>query len=322
MTTKADLIRMKEKGLLTHEEFTEAVKKLEIANGRAPAPTPVDPDRMRKRILFAVALLGIFSVLAGLGLIIAAKWAVIPPMVKIAGGLACLAVSLTTSFYFQQNKKPLWMEAFLFISFLLIGGNIGLIQQSYNLQDITLEKGSFIWWAVSLPLVFFTKKRIIPLCQIGLLCFAGWDILWNLDLIAVAAGLFVFMLLTHFFNGPQAKFLRELAFFAAIFCLYAGDLRSTSLSCAVGVILTTLFLILALPSKFAHTEDGTVRFYNYLFLLVAARIFLLFWTAYYNLEEIGILLIVFGTVLLGGAGLYTYYFKQIQKFIKGFVCHE
>ena len=88
----------------------------------------------------------------------------------------------------------------------------------------------------------------------------------------------------------------------------------------VGVITTTLFLILAFNTP--KTEDGAVKYYNYLFLLVAWRIFLLFWNAYYNLTSIGILLIVFGSILLTGAGLYTYYFKQIQDIIRGFIKHE
>lgn len=281
--------------------------------------TQTGSDVVRRRIIFSIALLGIFSILAGLGLIIAANWAVIPAVLKVGGGLSFLAASLVATNYFQKNEKPLWMEAFLFISFLLVGGNIALVQQSYHLS-LSWQEGSMAWWALSLPLVFFTKYKLIPLCSVGLLGFSIWDIVWDMNYMLVVGLLFVLMMLTHFFNGSKAKFLRDLAFIAAIFFLYVGDISSNSGAGIAGVITTTLFLIFALNTP--KTEDGTVRYYNYIFLLVAWRIFLLFWTAYYNLNSIGILLIVFGTILLTGAGLYTYYFKQIQEFIRGFIRHE
>ena len=290
---------------------TRTVKKVQSIQSGAEA--------VKHKIVFSIALLGIFSIIAGLGLIIAANWAAIPAVLKVGGGLAFLAASLATTSYFQKNEKPLWAEAFLFVSFLLVGGNIALVQQSYHLS-LSWQEGSMAWWALSLPLVFFTKYKLIPLCSVGLLGFSIWDIIWDMNYMLVVGLLFVLMMLTHFFNSSKAKFLRDLAFIAAIFFLYVGDISANSGVGIVGVITTTLFLIFALSTP--KTEDGTVRYYNYLFLLVAWRIFLLFWNAYYNLTSIGILLIVFGTILLTGAGLYTYYFKQIQEFFRGFIKHE
>ena len=315
MTTEQDLIRMKKKGVLTNDEYLKALNKLRAQERKNSFCC--DPELIRKRIIFSIALLGIFSVLAGLGLIIAANWAIIPPIVKVGGGLACLATSLVITSYFQKNDKPLWMEAFLFISFLLVGGNIALVQQSYHLS-LSWQEGSMAWWLLSLPLVFFTKYKLIPLCSVGLLGFSIWDIIWDMNYMLVAGLMFVLMMLTHFFNGSLAKLIRDIAFIAAIFCLYVGDISVDS--GAVGIITTTLFLAFALSTP--KTEDGAVKYYNCIFLLVAWRIFLLFWNAYYNLTSIGILLIVFGTILLIGAGLYTYYFKQIQEFIRGFIKHE
>lgn len=317
MTTEHDLIQMKQKGALTDDEFLKALTQLQIKERKSSFWS--DPEKARKKILFSIALLGIFSVLAGLGLIIAANWASIPAILKVGGGLSCLATSLVITSFFKNNSKPLWMEAFLFISFLLIGGNIALIQQSYHLS-LSWQEGSLAWWILSLPLVFFTKYRLIPLCSVALLGFSIWDIIWNMNYMLVAGLMFVLMMLTHFFKGSFAKLLRDITFIAAIFCLYAGDIIANSGAGMVGVITTTLFLIFAVNTP--KTEDGTVKYYNYIFLLVAWRIFLLFWNAYYNLTNIGILLIVFGIILLAGAGLYTYYFKQIQDFIRGFIKHE
>lgn len=278
-----------------------------------------DSDIMRRRIVFSISLLGIFSILTGLGLIIAANWAVIPAILKVSGGLACLAASLVATSIFQKNKKTLWAEAFLFISFLLIGGNIALIQQSYHLS-LSWQMGSLTWWALSLPLVFFARYKLIPLCSIGLLLFSIWDIIWEMNYMLLVGILFVLMMATFFFNGSKAKIIRDLAFILAIFFLYVGDMSSGTVTAVVGVVTTTLFLIFALD--FTKTEEGQVRYYNCLFVFVAWRIFLLFWNAYYDLNNIGIMLVVFGTILLVGAGLYTYYLKQIKEFIRGLIKYE
>ncbi|MBO7484333.1 MAG: DUF2157 domain-containing protein [Alphaproteobacteria bacterium] len=314
MTTEQDLVRMKQNGLLTSEEFLKAFNQLKTAERRSSQEQ--NSERMKKRILFSVALLGIFSVLVGLSLIISSNWKIIPSFVKVGGGLICLFASLTATFYFQKRQKSFWMEAFLFVSFLLIGGNLGLIQKTYNLE-LSWQEGSFAWWALSLPLIFFTKYKLLPLCSVGLLVFALWDIIWNMNYMLVAGLMFMVMLLTHFFSGSLAKFIRDLALIAAIICLYVGDMIASSGAGIIGIITTTLFLLLFAGTP--KTEEGTVRYYNYLFLLVAWRIFLLFWNAYYNLTNIGILLVVFGVILLVGVGLYTYYFNKIQNFIRRFI---
>ncbi len=317
MTTQQDLIRMKKNGVLTKREYSMAIKK--ITSKKNTKTEEPDFEKIKKRILFSIVLLGIFSILAGLGLIIAANWAVIPAILKVGGGLAFLVASLVTTTYFQKNEKPLWMEAFLFISFLLVGGNIALVQQSYHLS-LSWQEGSMTWWALSFPLVFFTKYKLIPLCSVGLLGFSIWDIIWDMNYMTVVGILFIVMMITHFFNNTKAKLVRDIAFIASVFFLYIGDIYISSGTGIIGVVTTTLFLIFALNTP--KTEDGIVRYYNYLFIFAAWRIFLLFWNAYHNLASIGILLLVFGTILLTGVGLYTYYFKQIQDVIRGFIKHE
>ena len=314
---------LKDKGILSERDFN-AQKKILLARVETEREKKDNqsfsfPEITREKILFAVALLGIFSVLSGIGLIIAANWEIIPALVKVALGLASLAASLMATVIFQRKEKTLLMESFLFVSFLLIGGNIALVQQTYHLH-LNLEQGSFFWWLFSLPLIFFTRYRLIPMCSVGLIVFAAWDFIWDMNYMLVAGTLFLFMMLTHFLTGSIAKFLRDLAFVGAIFSLFAGDILSRDGAHMVGVASTILFLCLILGQP--KTEKGIIRYYNYLFIFVAWRIFLLFWNAYYNLTNIGIMLIVFGTLLLGGVGLYTYYFQQIQDMIKRLVRHE
>lgn len=276
-------------------------------------------DKTKQRILFAIILLGVFSILSGLGLIVAANWASIPALLKVSAGLVALALSLVGVSYSQKNNHPYWMEAMLFVSFLLIGGNMALIQQSYNLA-LSWTEGSFIYWILSLPLVCLTKRHLLPICSMGLLVFTLWDYIWDMNYMLLAGFLFVFMMLTHFFEGALSTFLRKLAMIMAIFVLFIGDVYSNSGGGLTGILATALFLLFSAGTP--KTEEGLIKYYNYLFIFVAFRIFLLFWSAYYDLTSIGILLMVFGTILLAGVGLYYYYFQQIQQIIKRFVRHE
>lgn len=273
----------------------------------------------RQHILYAVALLGIFSILSGVGLIVAANWAIIPEIVKVGGGLVVLALSLAAVSYFHTVGRPRWKESFLFISFCLIGGNIALIQQTYNLS-ISWSQGSFFWWGLSLPLVFITRHKILPICSVILFGVAFWDWLkelLNLDYMILSGVLFLLMMLTHFVDGKFSKFLRTTFFTAAIFILLIGDITSRSGAGVVGFLTTVLFLFCLGGSP--RDTNALVKDYNKIFIFVAWRIFLLFWNAYYNLEQIGILLVVFGAILLTGVGLYTYFYDQIQQAIRKMV---
>lgn len=321
--TEEELVQMKRKGDLTDEEFLKALSQLRgETRNEVRKVTPPDPEKIRKRVIFSIALLGIFSALTGLGLIIADNWDNIPDICKVAGGLLCLLVSLIATVGLRKKNKILWSEGFLFLSFLLVGANICLVHYTYDL-GLSLREEAMLWWAFSFPMVFFTRYKLIPYCSVGLLVFSAWEIVWAMNYLLVAGILFLLMMLTHFANGPLAKITRDISFIGALACLYVGDIVSNTGAGAVGVITTTMFLMVALNTP--KNNEGIVRYYNCLFLLVAWRIFLLFWGACYTMAgtSIGIMLLVFGTVLLIGAGLYTYFFKQIQNFIKGFVIkHE
>lgn len=317
MTTEKELIKMKEKGALTNEEYLTALAQL-YAQERKKERT-ISPEKMRQYILFSVVLLGVFCILAGLGLIIAANWGAIPALLKVGSSLGLLVLSLSGASYFNNRERKNWAETFLFISFLLIGGNIALIQQIYHFA-ISMSEGSFLWWALSLPLVFITKSRLIPLCSVGLFGFSIWDYIWKVHYMVWVAWLFLFMLLTHFFTGKVSTFLRHLALVLALFFLYSGDILSHSGEGIIGVITTTAFLIFA--TNVPRGEIGVIRYYNYLFIFVAWRICLLFWHASYNLAHVGIRLIVFGAILLVGVLLHYRYFDRIQQAIKRLVIHE
>lgn len=319
-TVKRPTARKKasQKSYQTAVTATETMDK-GLPSVSADTAQPDMTDKVRQRIMFCVVLLGIFSILSGLGLIIAANWAIIPPIVKTTAGLCTLAASLIGTSYSQRNGKTLWTEALLFVSFLLVGGNIALIQQSYHLS-LSWEAGSLLWWGLSLPLVFFSRNRLLPLCSVGLFGFGVWEIIWHIHYMVVVGILFILMMATQIWNSKTATFLRGLFFTLAIIFLYVGDISIDTGAGFVGFLTTTAFLIII--SAAPKNEIGKIRYYNCLFIFVAWRIFLLFWNAYYNLTSIGVMLIGFGSILLLGVALYTYYFKQIQEIIKGLIKHE
>ena len=84
-------------------------------------------------VLMAILWLGIFCVGLGIISLIAANWAFIPPVVKLAGAGALLAGALGTAFWGFQKEKHLMTEMALFFAFLMVGGGIGLIGQIFYL---------------------------------------------------------------------------------------------------------------------------------------------------------------------------------------------
>ena len=128
---------LKKNGVISDAEF-ETQKKF-LLNDDEQEKKVYFPEMTKERILFAIVLLGVFSVLAGLGLIIAANWDSIPPMLKVALGLGSLASSLVATTIFERNGKSRWREVFLFVSFLLIGGNIALLDKHKPFKQIFRE---------------------------------------------------------------------------------------------------------------------------------------------------------------------------------------
>lgn len=301
--------------LATQDDFDRTVSRIvsceekrETAAARSAAA-----ETVKQRVLLGIVLLGIFSILAGIGLIIAANWDVIPVVVKVLGGIACLGGSLAAMLHFYFKGKQNWMEAFLLISYFLIAGNIALIQQAYHLY-IAWNEGCLFWGLLSVPLLFLTRIKILYYITAGLLVFGVWDIMERLlrgvHYMAVVGALFLIMMLGTIMKGQAGTVIRRMSFVGAIILLYGGDTMSESI---VGLVTTTLFLVLL--ARFSPHADQ-VKWYNTLFCFAAWRIVLLFWNAYYNLNNMGLMLIVFGVVILSGAGSYYYFYDKIQAQIR------
>lgn len=324
MTTDVEKLKtLKEKGALSDEEYLNALQKINKGKrqesgfiGQFKAMTP---EEKRSKILFIICLLGVSSIIAGLGLMIGANWEVIPAIVKVSGALALFAISLMGVFYCHTHDKPNWKEVCLFFSFFLIGGNMAVIQQTYNLS-ISWNEGSAIWWGVSLPLLFLTKRKYLPFFSVILFVFGTWeylkDIIEHLNYMMIS-GLLSIIVFLSFLGGKKTSIVRNIAFGLAMFVLFAGDIGNESFA---GVVSGIIFLIAL--SGIPKTEEGQVRFCHYMFVFMVWRIFLLFCSAYHNLMSLGIQLVVFGGILLLTAGVYYYFFDKIQQGFQRLVHHE
>lgn len=317
-----NLQELKSKGALTDEEYFAAIGQLhkkETKQSFISHFNTLSPEEKRSKIMFIIILAGISCILAGVGLMIGANWSIIPNAVKLGGGLGLLALSLMGVFYTHSIGKNAWKEVLLFVSFFLIGGNMAIIQQSFNLA-ITWNEGCAIWWFLSLPLLFLTRLKFLPFCSVVLFVFGTWeylsDLIRFLNYMMIAGILSIFVFLS-FLGGKKVSLLRNIAFCLAIFTLFCGDIGADSVA---GVISTVIFLIML--GTLPKSEDREVRFCHYMFIFMAFRVFLLFCGAYYNLMSIGIQLVFFGTLLLILTGGYYYFFNNIQNFFNKLVHHE
>lgn len=280
-------------------------------------------QQKKKLIFFAILLTGVFSILSGLGLIIAANWDMIPPSVRIAGALTLLGLSTFVVFYGDTQKKEMLKELFLFISFFLIAGNMAVIQQVFHF-DLTWNEGSSIWFALSLPYVLMSRKKILPVLSTILFSFGVWEyaveIFERLNYLLISGFLSIVIFLTFLSSSKTATAIRIFSFVTAIIVLFFGDIEHES---GFGIASILIYLIsLAGIGHLLGTPEGQVRFCNYLFVFIAWRIFLLFCSAYHNLMSTGIQLVVFGGILLGVAGGYYYFFDKLQDGFRKWVSHE
>ena len=272
-----------------------------------------------KKISFfegGVLFLGVFCILAGLGLIIASNWEMIPAALKLLGSLGLLIVGLFGIYCFREKQQRLGIEISLFYSFLMIGANIALIQQTYHLS-IGFSQGALLWAILSTPFLFLTKRLLLPIVWMVLFVCGIYDYLIDLyrflekyfDFLGyrgVAGLFFIGFLLTYFSSASWAKKGRNACiFFAGLVMLFGdtflglpffnqpmGDIEAMS---PIGVLLTITLLA---PVVFSVDTIAPQKYFFGILTYVALQVVLLFWTARFALAQTGIALAVFGALLL------------------------
>lgn len=311
MPQKTEMERLealKEQGALNEQEYQSLIKKI-FRPG-------MSEQEKRQKILLGMLTLSVISILSGLGFIIGANWDVIPYSVKLGSALGLFLLSLMGVVYCHNNHYPNLKELCLSAAFLLIAGNMAIIQQ-YMQTQLTWHQGSMIWWALSVPLLFLTKKMWLPIASVLLFVFGMWEYLYEIIKYMnymLIAGLLSVVVLVSFLGGAKARVIRYVAFMLGIFVLAAGDVQTGDFT---GLISIVIFLVCL--ATISQNPERSVRFCHYLIVFIVCRIFLLFFVAYHNLMSIGLQLIVFGTILLILAGGYYYFFDVIQNKLKGLV---
>ncbi|MDR2901910.1 MAG: DUF2157 domain-containing protein [Lactobacillales bacterium] len=289
-------------------------------SAKTTPPRPV--QHLKKKVTFfewGLLFLGVFCVVAGLGLIIASNWDAIPAFVKLAGSLALFACGLYATYVFHQRQKPLGMEISLFFSYLMIGANIALVQQIYHLQ-ISFAEGALFWSIMAIPLLLVTKRPVLPIVWVIMFTFGAFDYIRDLlDFIGykgVASLFFLIFLLSYMGESRRASIIRGGSIILMLGTMLVGDSGARGDISSVGAFITIITAGLLLH---AAAEKKPVRFFNIVLIYVAIRIIMLFWTAYGSLFNMGVSLVVFGGLILAICALYYYKRdKLIELWHKGF----
>lgn len=269
---------------------------------------------------WGLLFLGLFCVVAGFGLIIAANWFMIPGSVKLTGSLTLLGAALFGVYQAKERKKPLILEVAVFLAFMMIGANIALVQQVYHLV-ISFSNGALLWAGLATFLLFFTKKRVVPLAWCALVLFGLYDYLIDVFDIVGYKGVAGFFFLTYLlsFLGEKglAQMVRGASIVMMIIIVFLGDMGAFSDSFSpLGMLLTIVLMGLLAQ---ANALQKPVRFFNIVLLYVAARVLMLFFAAYASLFHTGVVLIGFGVLILLIGALYYFKRDDILKLIeKGF----
>ena len=268
----------------------------------------------KEYVVFCFVLLGVLSLLAGVGLIIAAHWAVIPAFVRIIGGLSVLGLALGVTGHLKLKGWVKCSEVALFVSYLLIGGNIALIQQTYNLA-ISWRDGCLIWSALGFPLAILAKFSLVRWCTVVLLGLGLWSYIPDLNHLIIAGILFFCFMGTLPMTDAYWERVRNILFWSMWAVLFLGDLANEQ---AFATILDIGLFIFTLARLSAGRH---LLVYNVLFIYAGLRIVMLFWEAH-NLNDMGIRLIVCGSILLTLGGLYYKFFDKLQVILRKWIQHE
>ncbi len=268
----------------------------------------------KEYVVFCLMMLGVLSLLSGVGLIIAAHWAVIPAFVRVLGGLSVLGISLGITGRLRLTGWNKSSEVALFCSYLLIGGNIALIQQAYNL-DISWRDGCLLWSVLGFPLALWATFPLVRWCTVVLLGLGLWSYILEVNHLVVAGLLFLCFVGTLPLTETYWERTRSILFWIMWAVLFIGDFASEQ---EVALILDGAVFIISLIGL---SEGRQLLFYNLLFIFAGIRVVMLFWHAH-NLNDVGIRLIVCGTILLALGGLYYKFFEKLQSFLRKWIAHE
>jgi uncharacterized membrane protein len=141
-----------------------------LAASAEAAPRPQDSAR-------AVMVFGVIgAVLTGLGaiLFVAGNWAVMSPLQRTLMLLAGYGLAVAAASFAEGRRLPLVADALWLLATLVLGANIFLIAQTYNLT-LTLWQGTLAWMIGALAMGYARQSaaQVVVAIPLGLLTL-GW----------------------------------------------------------------------------------------------------------------------------------------------------
>ena len=184
--------------------------------------------------LYGFMALALFCVGLGIISVIAANWEHITVMLKLIADFALLSGVAGLTYYADYKKWHIRFEAFLCLFVILVLATIGLIAQIYQLQSDGFE-ALLLWSLLVFPLLFATKKPLLPLIMLPIFTFSFWDFMadnkttqeilrqmsdsWSYS--ASVLWLFIWwilwQMLTVFAQNKAAAFTKALKFWLVVF---------------------------------------------------------------------------------------------------------
>ncbi len=112
----------------------------------------------------------IAGVLIGLGicLLIAANWSVLPPAAKLTGDFILFGALIYALYWSIQTEHKGLKELFAIMTFLIVGGTIGLIAQIFQLSG-GWNNFALTWALLGLPFIILSRSTFLNIVWLLLL---------------------------------------------------------------------------------------------------------------------------------------------------------
>ncbi len=270
-------------------------------------------------ILFSMLWLGIFCLFVGVFSFIQAHWNIIPYWIKITSFCCLLIGVILTLVIAFKNHKKLVFEIALFISFLMIGGGIGLCAQLFNLPLMN-HKGLLLWSLLSFVIVFISKKEFLfllwlPLFLGGLLGFLKLELLllffeqspiFSTSLLAGILLLLIYMTKNFENHYISACYKWAVAIYILIVCL--GDRAMPSVFS--GFLLFCFFMLLLLAFSI---KERRIYLFNLIGSCFILRLILLYIELSENKHITSLSFLLLSVCILCVAGTFTFIEKKVSQ---------
>ena len=246
----------------------------------------------RGAFIVAGSLIGL-----GICLLIAANWKALGNTFKITGDFLLLGGLFYTTFWCITHQKKGLTEFFAILSFLMIGGTIGLIGQIFNLEG-GWHSFALFWALLAIPFVLVSRALFFNL---GWLCL----LLSSLNL--------KFNETSHNYTLIPLAF-EKLAMWLTYFCIAFIGLKWGTLNHITTETFPAnliVFAFFALRLFLAVRTQNLISFRRNTILL-EIYLFVLFASAFGNLFMSGIGFIAGGLSILG----LIYLFRHTSRYIK------